>query len=307
MTDQQQKYEHIWLDGYQFDMGRYFSKGFNIWSKFPFGFLFHLLIAFVMILVSAMILGFLMAGTQSVIVGFIGEIVIGVTAYSLFAGLFTGANQISRNGSTDFGTLFSGINDFGQISLVIIAQMVVLMVVSLIAGLLFASEAAEMLTIQDLMDPNSPYAENPFLVFTMLPSSFWWKLAATFGLYLFFYIIWQFSIPFVVIERLKFWDAMETSRKVITPKFFQFLLFGLAITVGAIIAYLVIAMVAGGIYYVTNMGFLAVIVALVGICSLIPIVFAINYAAFEHIVLDNISNMDDMIDTIGSDTDDEPA
>ena len=312
MTDQQKKYEHIWLDGYDFNLGNYLRRGIKIWSKYPFGFLFHVVLTFVMIMVAAMIMGMVLVGTQSVIVAFILEIAIGVLAYALLAGAFKGAHEISRNGRSDFGVLFSGLNDFSQIALVVIVQMLLVGACALVAGLLFASDASDMPSMEDLMDPSNPYTSNPALLFMSLPSTFWWKMLAILGLYLFFYIVWQFSIPFVVIEKLKFWDALETSRKIITPRFFNFLLLTIVVGIGAFVVYLLSIFLGVSIVAATGgnsvIAIVAVVILIIGVLSsIVPIAFSINYAAFEDIVLNNSGNINDMIDSIGSDTEDESA
>lgn len=92
------------------------------------------------------------------------------------------------------------------------------------------------------------------------------------GIYL--AIAYIFSLLFVIEKKLSFWSAMEASRKLITKKWFSFLVFAVTI-------------------FLLN---LAGILALgVGLLVTIPLTYCIVVAAFEDIVgLNGVENVEDI-------------
>ncbi|MEM9719650.1 MAG: hypothetical protein AAGA10_10400 [Bacteroidota bacterium] len=89
------------------------------------------------------------------------------------------------------------------------------------------------------------------------------------------FAIW---VPFVIFEDLNFWDALQTSRKVVTKNWWNFLL---------------LMLVLGGI------ALLGILALVVGIFVAIPVIHCIAYAVYEDIVARKSSSYQDKIDEIG--------
>lgn len=97
------------------------------------------------------------------------------------------------------------------------------------------------------------------------------------GLYL--AIAYGFMIPLIALGRMPFWEAMETSRKIITKNWFMFFIMGF---------------VYGGIIL---LGFLAFGI---GVWVAMPVILCIQYAIYEGVV--GVSNdfSQEQIDEIGT-------
>lgn len=93
-------------------------------------------------------------------------------------------------------------------------------------------------------------------------------------------VAYSFTSLFIIFGQMNFWNAMETSRKVITKQWWNF--FGLMlVTVGIVL-----------------LGFLALGI---GVWVAFPLMSCIYYAAFEDIVLSHTSALDNLIDELGED------
>jgi len=95
------------------------------------------------------------------------------------------------------------------------------------------------------------------------------------GIYL--VVAYSFWVPMVIFSQMNGWDALETSRKIITRDWWNFLLMGLAA-----VGFLLVGILALG----------------VGIFAAYPIVYCMYYAAFEDIV-ERSKQFEDEIEEIG--------
>jgi uncharacterized membrane protein len=104
----------------------------------------------------------------------------------------------------------------------------------------------------------------PLLLFTLIGGIF---IALGFlalilpGIYL--AVAYTFAIPFIVFAQMEFWDGMETSRKLITKKWWN--IFGLSILI-----------------FLINV--LGTLVLFVGLLFTIPITYCAIYVAFDDIL-----------------------
>ena len=88
------------------------------------------------------------------------------------------------------------------------------------------------------------------------------------------YMIWM---PFVLFEDMGFWNALETSRKIITKNWWNFLLLALVF-----VGFAILGAIALG----------------VGIFVAIPVIYCTLYAVYESLAVRN-RNVSDKIDEIG--------
>ncbi len=101
------------------------------------------------------------------------------------------------------------------------------------------------------------------------------------GIYL--ALAYGFMVPLIVLGKLPFWEAMETSRKIITKNWFMFFAMGF-------------------VYFgIILLGLLALGV---GILVAAPVILCIQYAMYESIVGINVDVYQDQIDEIGLKTED---
>jgi len=158
---------------YQFKMGDYINKGFDIFKKDP-----GIFIGFTLVyLVISIVLG---------IIPIVGSIATMAISVPLSAGFFIMANKIDKNESHTFGDFFKGFDFF-----------LPLFLIGFVGGII------TMLC----------------LLLLILP-----------GIYI--GVCYLFAAMFAVFYKNEFWDALETSRKVISKNWWSF--FGFIIVLGLI-------------------------------------------------------------------------
>ncbi|MEM6519449.1 MAG: hypothetical protein AAF892_03210 [Cyanobacteria bacterium P01_D01_bin.71] len=202
---------------YQFKMGDYIGRGWEIFKSNALLFIGFTLLVFVGLGIISAILPYpLGSGNWEDGQGGIG-IVSSILLNLLIPGIYLVAFQIARNRTTAFGDFFKGFN-----------RALPILLLAFISG---------------------------FLVFVatlcfLLP-----------GIYL--GVAYMFSLPLLLDKNLDFWPAMETSRKLITKKWFSF--FGFAIVLGLI-----------------NLG--GLILLGIGLIVTFPLTVCAQVAAYEDIV-----------------------
>ena len=256
-----EEYRHLLENGYEFNFGDYFSRGWEIfkanWTAF-FGY--ALLVALITIVVSFI-----------PIIGSIAQLLVSVP---LAAGFFIVANRVSRNEPTEFGDFFKGFEDFAQLVLYQLVVIGIVLVPLIIAGVLFgvfgATGGFEGLAAGD-----------PLAVMELMSNGrFWGIMLIAIVPIIYLAVSWSFSVPFIVLGRMKFWDAMETSRKIVSQHWFGF--FAL---------YFVIGLLA----------FVGVLALVIGVFVVSALQYCIIYAAFEQITGIVGGGFEDQIGEIGSD------
>lgn len=167
---------------YNFNLGQYLGRGFEIFKAFALPFVgFTLLV----IVISATLSFILPAPLGSGEDGGGGNLVSNILSPILMAGYYIVAFQIARNRPTSFSDFFKGFNRFLPIILL-----------SLVSGLL------TLLGVVLLIIP---------------------------GLYL--AVSYVFGLPLLLDKGIDFWPALETSRKLITKKWFSFFIFMIVLVI----------------------------------------------------------------------------
>lgn len=216
-----QKVQSLVSNGYPFKMGEYISKGFNIFSKNPGGF-----IGFTLL--------YLLMSTVISLVPFIGSLVSSlVIGPALSAGFLLVACKLDRDEPTEFGDFFKGFQYLNQL-IVLTLVMDLIVMGSLIPLGVVVYQTGIFGWYMDLM-------ANPFDAGEMPHVPVWTLLLALPAMYL--SIAYVFAIPNVIFQGLGFWEALEASRRIITKNWFLFLLF--FIVLGLIVVAGVIALLIG--------------------------------------------------------------
>ena len=231
---------HINNQEYSVNIGQYFSRGWEIFAQYPLGFI-----------------GF--PGVVSIILTTfnkipdpLGSIINLILTPVLWAGFSIVALLIAKKRPFDFSDFFRGFNQFLQIFLVDLVRNILvgicLLPIFLFFYFFFYLNAADL----------SSSANNiTFVIGILLVLS---------GVFLSIYlsIAYQFSSLFVIEKKLSFWSALEASRKLISQKWFSFLLLNLLFSLVCIIPLLI------------TFGLGAVVITPLGECIMV--------AAFEDIV-----------------------
>lgn len=160
---------------YDFNLGQYLGRGFEIFKAFALPFVgFTLLVVVISAALSFLLPAPLGSGAEGG-----GNLVSNIISPILGAGYYIVAFQIARNRPASFGDFFKGFNRFLPIFLL-----------SLVSGLL---------TILGL-------------ILLIIP-----------GIYL--AVAYSFGLPLLLDKGLDFWPALETSRQLISKKWFSFFIF----------------------------------------------------------------------------------
>lgn len=199
--------EDVLTYGYKFDIGRYMSIGWNNFKQEAGSYIGFTILYFII----------------AVVIAFIpfANILSSAIQYTLVAGLFIFTRNM-LNGRDNFGDFFSGFNNFGQIILFWLVLLLFLMpaIIIFVIYLIPAEVVTELIS----GSPDTEY------IAEMIASVFTERMGSIIYLYIFLmlyifyiYISYSFTLIFIVDRGMTFWDAMESSRKVISKSFFSFL------------------------------------------------------------------------------------
>jgi hypothetical protein len=239
----QSRIDGIIQNGYDFKFGDYIGKGFDLLQKNLGGFILYALVTLVMIMVISFIpfLG-----------NFANELVI---SPCMTAGAYLVAHQYARGESAEFGDFFKGFNYVSQLALVALVSG--LIILASLIPFFFAANGHELVSwYLDLM-------KNPAAIEQLgeppVPPA-WTFLLTLPAIYL--AIAYSWAPLFVIFYNYSFWDAIETSRKLITKKWGIVFLF--TIVIGIIAA-------AG------------VILLCIGLLATFPAMLCMTYSAFADV------------------------
>ena len=235
------KFDHLIENGYSFNMGEYFSEGWNLFKKEAGSFIGFGILMIIMIFILAFIPGI--------------SLLSGLFTNVLTAGIFLFCRGI-KNGNQEFGQFFNGFNHFLQIFL----HWLVLGLFSIPAFILIFTVLIPFEMLPELLggysDPEYIAEEFAYSMQDRV-GVFIGTAFLLFIFYMYLYISYSFVIPLIVDEGMQFWDAMETSRKIVGKQFFSYfgmyIVIGIAsiigVTVTCFFGYFVVAPVTGCIVF----------------------------------------------------------
>lgn len=262
-------FEHLYREGYDFDLSMYINEGWDIFKQYGWGFFGF---AFLAQLISVFL-------NQ---IPFIGAIIGGILGAVLTAGFFIVADKIYNQQEFEFGTFFKGFDHIGQIILqVLVLWLFFIVLFAVIAGIgIWYAVASGLVDLSDFPGNFNYERINSTVDISVMVA----MGLIIFGTAVYLSLAYSLSIPFILFGKLKFWDAMETSRKVVTKKFWSFFLmffvFGLIMLAGFL-------------------------VLIVGVWAAQGVVYCILYAAYINIAGNQSFDLESRIEEIGADADDE--
>jgi len=236
MNNFSSRLERALFGQYDFKFSHYFSEGFRL-----------IFLNFGLVLAFALLWGLIsfMSGLIPLIGPLVYYVVVGPC---LLAGFYLAMDKLPHRKPLEFSDFFQGFDKVGPL---VVMTLIQLGIASIFGALLFVVMAVMGI------DANS-YGMTDDEVFVMA------GLVFVLGLPLvYLYVSWSFAPLFIVFHDMKPWQALETSRKVISEKWFMFFLLFL---VGGLVA------MAGVIAFV------------IGMAVTVPASIAINYAAFQDII-----------------------
>ena len=245
----EERYRHILTDGYEFDMSKYVSKGWDLFKKGAGSFVGFVLLYFIISM------GISMIPFVNILGSFIQQV--------LIAGMFIFSRNL-LNEKEEFGDFFGGFQFFGNIAGYVV--ILILVLIPLIAIMFTAVIPFELLPkLIDSFSGTPDFDDIQYLMEDLLVS-----IAARIPLFiliifLFMYVFisYSFTLPLIVDSKLSSWKAMETSRQVVGKKLFAFY--------GMYILFAILGSIA--IFVTCGLGMLVII----------PLIYCIIFSAYDDI------------------------
>lgn len=241
MTEQQRnRLNSIIEEGYTFDLGTYISRGFALFQKSAGNFIAFAFLAGIIIVVASLI-------------PFIGSLLTNlILTPVLLVGGYLAAHALSKSEQFEFGTFFKGFDFVGPLASA-----------ALVTNLIVFAAFIPMLLVwymNGAADWFYQVIENPVLVDAPPNIPFWSFILLAPAVYL--GVAYSWAYHFIAFYGMGFWEAMETSRKIIGKKWGLFFLF-----------FLILGLLVG-------LGFL---LFFVGVLVTFPVLMCASYAAFEDV------------------------
>ncbi|TAE50426.1 MAG: hypothetical protein EAZ89_12070 [Bacteroidetes bacterium] len=258
--DDTSAFDQVISQGYEFKMGYYFSEGWQIFRQQMWAFWgFTLLATLALALVA-----------QFPILGAFAQIFLGGVMY---AGLFIVANNIRKGKAFEFSDFFRGTDDVLQLGLTqLVTGLIAILPMLLTFLLAFDYSKAWALYTREMTDPNE-ISEFALSLFTD------WRIYVGLLATIFLSLLYIFALPLVALGRLKFWPAMEVSRKTVSQQWWNFLLMNVLFTPVLLIGLLVLCL---------------------GIYAAMAYMYCVIYVAYTDIYQVEGSSAENIIDEIGS-------
>ncbi len=265
----EERYRHLVANGYEFDLGKYMSEGWNLFKTGAGSLIGYTLVYLVIAIVSSLIF----KGVP--IFGEYYDFFSNFINYPLMAGFYIFLYAL-LNKKDEFSSFFDGFKSFKEIAIFVLfftllsLPLYLIFFTSVIPFGMYTEIAGNPEVIESIIEELSySFASN---VGAVSLSSLLFLVGI---IYLF--ISYSLTLPLIVISKLTPWVAMETSRKIVGKKFFQF--FGLYFVVGLI------------------MVFGSILTCLLGLLVLFPWSYCVSFTAYNDIIqpmeLTTISQIDE--------------
>ncbi len=222
--------------GYDFDIGKYINQGFELFKQNVGGFVAYTFVYMAILMVIGII----------PVLGNIASIVI---APPLAVGWYLVANKIRKSEPSEFNDFFRGFDFIGPLILITLVSSLIY-VVALIP--FFISTWTYLDLFSDLYEIGSYDLERDFPFWTFL---FFLPLV-------YLGVAWRWASMFVIFHKMGFWEAMETSRRLVTRRWgnhFVLLLVFMLFALGGMLAFFI------------------------GLIFVIPMITCMEYAAFADV------------------------
>lgn len=239
------KIEEILASGYEFNLGSYINKGMDLFRK-------EIGLFVLFTLIGCMAMG---VGSS---LPLIGQFITPIVITPLFlGGIYLAAHQVNKGRKISLEDFFKVTDYFKPLSMVGLIS-------GLIIPIIFIVPAFVLLILTTPMIAESFGLDSMDFSFLATDNSTVLIIIALLFLvpYLYFSVAYSFAHHFVVFHNLPFWDALETSRKLINQKWFSF--FSL---------YLVAMLLMS----------VGILFLVVGLLVTLPLIYCIFYAAFAEI------------------------
>lgn len=274
--------EEILEEGYSVRIGDYLRRGYEIFRQNAGGYIGFLLLT-------------MLITTTAQIIPLVGIIISTlILSPALMLGNYLVANKIASGQRTEFNEFFKGFEHIGQLAAyTLVFLLFMLLIFSPLLYSAYNSGIFEWYS-QVLTDPTNPPTDLPDF-----SGSFFGMFGLVMIPYLYLALSYIFTPMYIGIYKMGFWEAMETSRKVVGKNWFG--IFGLSL---AFVGVVMLIAITGGLLvglgsfaHWSIAGLLGFALAVFIIC-ISPVFYTTLYAAFEDIMQLNTNNdpQDELLD-----------
>lgn len=261
------KVEDLINDGYDFSASQYLKEGWEIYKEEAFSFVGFLLVTFVISL-----------GISYIprIGSYIQYFVVGP---ALSVGYFIVAHRIKRNEYEDFGEFFKGFSFLKEIIPAAFTMMVIYLIAfSPTIYSLYSTGIIDWYQ-EVLSNPFSPPPVEAFL--SEISTTQIWIMILNIIPIIYLGVAFTFTYMYIVFYDMGFWEAIESSRKVITRRWFA--IFGYFFMILGI--FLLVTMFLGLFTTFTGVlgGLIMALYTIIAVC-ISPFIYCGLYAAFADIM-----------------------
>lgn len=235
--------------GYEFNLGKYFQDGWELYKKGAGNYIGFTIVFFIIVM-------------MLIFVPFVNMLVT-VVEYVLIAGVFIYTRNLTLN-KGEFSNFFEGFKSFGQILLFTLTLLAFMLPAIIIFIVYIIPEGF-------ITEMFNGYPEDPEYIIESFLASFEGNVGSVIFLYLvmllyimYLYISYSFTLLNIVDRKMRFWDAMELSRKVVSKNFLWFFLMYLIM---AVMIPIVVVMTCG-----------------LGIVIGLPFTYTVTFAAYNDIM-----------------------
>jgi hypothetical protein len=242
MQASNEKIKTVLQYGYDFQTGEYFSNGWEIFKKGFWSF-------------AGFTVVFLSIQFGLALIPLIGAIGSFLLSAPLSAGYYLLADRIARRESTEFNTFFKGFDYFGPL---VIQSMIQTLMLFILGGPFLFLAVFAYFRQENLLDTDFGLE---MLDSNLFVSPMFWTIIFLIPL-IYLSIAWRWAPLLIIFYSMRPLQALETSRKLITRKWFLFLVF----------------------YLITGILIMSgVLLFFVGILFTVSFLYCADYAAFAHI------------------------
>lgn len=272
--DQTPDYSQLLKEGYRFNIGEHLGNGWKLFSKGAGSFIGFTLVFFILYFAYS----FLSLTTWPPLIFAIYLIIT-----PLNAGVFIFIKQLKKD-HEEFSDFFRGFQSFGQLTLFTLVMILIsIPFMILVFGYMMPWEEYIQLIRGDISPEmfEVTYANHMANNF----EGFVYVMFLMYALMAYIGLSYSLVIPLIVESKLGFWQAMETSRKIVAKKFLSF--FALALV--TILIVMVSTMLTCGLASLVAFPFMACVI----------------YSSYDGIFSKHTYQVQDEIDTFGSNEGDD--
>ncbi len=261
----EERYRHLVVDGYEFEMSKYVSEGWDLFKKGAGSFIGFVLLYFII----------------SIVLNFIPfvNLLAGFVQQTLVAGMFIFSRNL-LNKNEGFGNFFGGFQFFGNIAgYLLLTFLILIPLFILLFTAIIPFELIPQLINPDMNDLQYLLEDLVISMTARIPLILLISL-----LFIYVAMAYSLALPLIVDSKLGSWKAMETSRRVVTKKFLPFL--GLYLIMG----------ILGSIGIVLTCG--------LGMLVVFPFCYCILFSAYNNIFNPQSAAVENQIDQFGASSSD---